>query len=141
MYKKYFVFCREREREHQRQELWNKVETLASSKSELELNRSISGDFNSMTSSPDPDSEGGLDNADQDSTDVSTINNFENILPLGSYFPQVELRGINVLRNQAGILLNFSMLCILLILFYIILTFIVFYSRRKIATFPRNAAG
>lgn len=49
------------------------METLASSKSELELNRSVSGDFNSMTSSPDPDSESGLDNIDQDPSDVRTI--------------------------------------------------------------------
>lgn len=68
-----FFSYREREREHQRQELWNKVETLASSKSELDLNRSISGDFNSMTSSPDPDSESGLDSVDQDPQDVSQI--------------------------------------------------------------------
>lgn len=65
------VIFREREREHQRQELWSKVETLAYSKSELELNRSLSVDFNSMTSSPDPDSEGGMDNVvDHDSPDV-----------------------------------------------------------------------
>lgn len=66
-----FLLCREREREHQRQELWQRVETLASSKSELDLNRSISGDINSMTSSPDPDSESGLENVEQDSNDVS----------------------------------------------------------------------
>lgn len=72
MLKDLFLF-REREREHQRQELWQKVETLASSKSELELNRSISGDFYSMTSSPDPDSESGLDNIDQDPTDVRNV--------------------------------------------------------------------
>lgn len=49
------------------------METLASSKSELDLNRSISGDINSMTSSPDPDSESGLENVEQDSNDVSSI--------------------------------------------------------------------
>lgn len=69
----YFYFHREREREHQRQELWQRVESLASSKSELDLNRSISGDINSMTSSPDPDSENGLENVEQDSNDVSLI--------------------------------------------------------------------
>lgn len=65
------IFFREREREHHRQELWNKVETLASRRPEYEvMSRNNINNSNNIIGSPD-DEEVNLDNIDAESQDVS----------------------------------------------------------------------
>ncbi|KAJ8941364.1 hypothetical protein NQ314_010427, partial [Rhamnusium bicolor] len=51
----------ERERQHQRQELWVKVETLASRRPEYEIVKSRNAEINNVIGSPDPDEEVNLD--------------------------------------------------------------------------------
>ncbi|KAJ8980169.1 hypothetical protein NQ317_011413 [Molorchus minor] len=59
---------REKERQHQRQELWVKVETLASRKPEYEIIKRRSAELNnSLICSPDPDDTINLDNIETES--------------------------------------------------------------------------
>ncbi|XP_074027328.1 protein phosphatase regulatory B subunit well-rounded isoform X3 [Leptinotarsa decemlineata] len=61
---------KEREREHLRQELWSKVEILASRKPEYEIVHSRNCNINDMITSPDPDDEISLDNLDKEALEV-----------------------------------------------------------------------
>lgn len=67
---KIYLFFREKEREHQRQELWNKVEILASSRPEYDGPRNFNM-MNNMITSPENDEEFNLDNLKIDDPEVS----------------------------------------------------------------------
>ncbi|XP_074027329.1 protein phosphatase regulatory B subunit well-rounded isoform X4 [Leptinotarsa decemlineata] len=66
---------KEREREHLRQELWSKVEILASRKPEYEIVHSRNCNINDMITSPDPDDEISLDNLDKEALEIKKARN------------------------------------------------------------------
>lgn len=72
-YTRYVVYCREREKQHQREELWSKVESLAARSPAYELIKAQSNpEINNIATSPEQDEEVNLDNLEQEAQEVST---------------------------------------------------------------------
>lgn len=68
---------REREKQHQREELWSKVESLAARSPAYDLVRAQSNpELNNIATSPEQDDEIILDNLEQEAHEVSTIQFF-----------------------------------------------------------------
>lgn len=68
----YVTYCREREKQHQREELWTKVESLAARSPAYELIRAHSNpEINNVATSPEQDEEVNLDNFEQEAQEVS----------------------------------------------------------------------
>lgn len=68
-------FFRERERQHQRQELWGRVENLAASRPEYDhlRNELQNLNINNVITSPDQDDDVHLENIEQEAIDVSLV--------------------------------------------------------------------
>lgn len=67
------LYFRERERQHHREELWNRVENLAARNPGYNLITNPSNEFNNVPNSPEQDEEINLDNLEQEAQEVSSI--------------------------------------------------------------------
>lgn len=67
------LICRERERQHQREELWNRVENLAARSPGYELIQKLANEFNNVPNSPEQDEDINLDNLEQEAQEVSFV--------------------------------------------------------------------